>query len=178
MGTGDYATADGDNSSCWASAVAFAKKELLLTLTLLGVVLGVLTGIAANAAEPSRLVVTFLGEHLTLERTPGLQPHTPSHFWPGFPGEVLMRLLQMMVLPLIAGSMIAGVCSLSSSGAKSGKLAKITLAYYMGSTVIAVILGIQQRIIARIHAPITIRIEWHEPYLACRRINPKELIIR
>ena len=53
-----------------------------------------------------------------------------------------MRLLQMMVLPLIAGSMIAGVCSLSSSGAKSGKLAKITLAYYMGSTVIAVILGI------------------------------------
>jgi len=111
---------DADGDGCWANFIAFSKKELLLTLTLLGVALGVLVGIAANAAAPSRLAVTFLG----------------------FPGEVLMRLLQMMVLPLIAGSMIAGVCSLSSSGAKSGKLAKITLFYYMGSTIIAVVLGI------------------------------------
>jgi len=53
-----------------------------------------------------------------------------------------MRLLQMMVLPLIAGSMISGVCSLSASGAQSGKLARMTLAYYAGTTVIAVVLGI------------------------------------
>jgi len=85
-----------------------------------GVVLGVIVGISANAAAPARLTVTFLG----------------------FPGEILMRLLQMMVLPLIAGSMIAGVCSLQAAGANSGKLAKITLGYYMGSTVIAVVMGI------------------------------------
>ena len=77
-------------SSRWEACLKFCEKELLLVLTLVGVVLGVIVGIAANAASPARLTVTFLG----------------------FPGEILMRLLQMMVLPLIAGSMIAGVCSL------------------------------------------------------------------
>ncbi len=27
----------------------------------------------------------------------------------GFPGEIMLRLLKMLVLPLVAGSMIAGV---------------------------------------------------------------------
>ena len=30
----------------------------------------------------------------------------------GFPGEIMLRLLKMLVLPLVAGSMIAGWCIL------------------------------------------------------------------
>lgn len=28
----------------------------------------------------------------------------------GFPGEIMLRLLKMLVLPLVAGSMVAGKC--------------------------------------------------------------------
>merc|ERR1712166_270847 len=98
----------------------FVRDELMLVLTLVGVALGVIFGMAIQAGTPSKMAVILLG----------------------FPGEILMRMLKMMVLPLIAGSMISGICQLRSSGSNSGEIAKTTLIYYGVTTITAVFLGI------------------------------------
>uniref|UniRef100_A0A8C5EUS1 Amino acid transporter n=1 Tax=Gouania willdenowi TaxID=441366 RepID=A0A8C5EUS1_GOUWI len=58
----------------------------------------------------------------------------------GFPGEILMRMLKLVILPLIVSSMITGVAALDSE--VSGKIGLRAVIYYFSTTIIAVILGI------------------------------------
>ncbi|XP_051579744.1 excitatory amino acid transporter 3-like [Myxocyprinus asiaticus] len=58
----------------------------------------------------------------------------------GFPGEILMRMLKLVILPLIVSSMITGVAALDSE--VSGRIGLRAVIYYLSTTVIAVILGI------------------------------------
>ena len=62
------------------------KTNLLLVLTVLGVILGGIIGFAGRAANPSDEVIMFIS----------------------FPGDVLMRMLKMLILPLIISSLIGG----------------------------------------------------------------------
>ena len=55
---------------------------------------------------------------------------------------MFLNLLKMMVLPLIAGSMIAGVCALRSAGANTARLARVALGYFAVTTIIAVVIGL------------------------------------
>ena len=64
----------------------WCKDNLLLVLTVLGVILGGIIGFAARAANPSQEVIMFIE----------------------FPGDVLMRMLKMLILPLIVSSLIGG----------------------------------------------------------------------
>lgn len=57
-----------------------------------------------------------------------------------FPGDILMRMLKMLILPLIISSLIAGLAGLDAS--TSGKMGSRALFYYMCTTLIAAIIGI------------------------------------
>lgn len=57
-------------------------------LQIAGVVCGIASGLALRPA------------HLSASAQEAL----------GFPGEIMLRLLKMLVLPLVAGSMVAGDC--------------------------------------------------------------------
>ena len=75
---------------CWWCGVQpwkWLRKNLLLVLTVLGVFLGGGIGFIVRAYSPSTEVIMFIS----------------------FPGDVLMRMLKMLILPLIASSLIAGL---------------------------------------------------------------------
>lgn len=59
----------------------------------------------------------------------------------GFPGQLLMQMLKMMVVPLVVATMIVGIASLGDIR-KAGRIGWRTLAYYATTTGIAVLLGI------------------------------------
>ncbi|XP_017506811.1 excitatory amino acid transporter 3 [Manis javanica] len=97
----------------------FLKNNWLLLATLAAVVLGIVMGLLVR--EYSKLS--------NLEK-----------FYFAFPGEILMRMLKLIILPLIVSSMITGVASLDSN--VSGKIGVRAVIYYFCTTFIAVILGI------------------------------------
>lgn len=59
----------------------------------------------------------------------------------GFPGDLLMRMLKMIVVPLIVATMIVGVSSLGDIR-KAGRIGGRTIAYYALTTGMSVLTGI------------------------------------
>jgi solute carrier family 1 (high affinity glutamate transporter) protein 2 len=58
----------------------------------------------------------------------------------GFPGDLLMRMLKMLIIPLIVSSLIAGLAQLDAKS--SGRMGSRAIAYYFGTTMLAAVLGI------------------------------------
>ncbi|XP_048212440.1 excitatory amino acid transporter 3 [Perognathus longimembris pacificus] len=97
----------------------FLKNNWLLLSTVAAVVLGITIGVLVR-------------EHSKLSNL--------EKFYFAFPGEILMRMLKLIILPLIISSMITGVAALDSN--VSGKIGLRAVVYYFCTTIIAVILGI------------------------------------
>ncbi|XP_072232822.1 excitatory amino acid transporter 3 isoform X2 [Leuresthes tenuis] len=95
------------------------RKNWLLIATVVSVLLGVSLGVVVR-------------EYASLS-------HLHKQYF-GFPGELLMRMLKLVILPLIISSMITGVAALDSE--VSGKIGLRAVIYYFSTTIIAVILGI------------------------------------
>uniref|UniRef100_A0A8C5JKG2 Amino acid transporter n=1 Tax=Junco hyemalis TaxID=40217 RepID=A0A8C5JKG2_JUNHY len=57
-----------------------------------------------------------------------------------FPGELLMRMLKMLILPLITSSLMSGLATMDSKAC--GKMGVITITYYLWTTFMAVTVGI------------------------------------
>ncbi|XP_030650304.1 excitatory amino acid transporter 2 [Chanos chanos] len=95
------------------------RKNLLLTLTVLGVILGAVSGMLLRVASPidDNIIMVI-----------------------AFPGDILMRMLKMLILPLIISSLITGLAGLDAKS--SGRLGTRAMVYYMSTTVIAAVLGV------------------------------------
>ncbi|XP_017278502.1 excitatory amino acid transporter 2b isoform X2 [Kryptolebias marmoratus] len=94
-------------------------KNLLLTLTVLGVILGAVAGMLLRVASPIHPDIVMVI---------------------AFPGDILMRMLKMLILPLIISSLITGLAGLDAKS--SGRLGTRAMVYYMTTTVIAAVLGV------------------------------------
>ena len=101
---------------------SWLKKDLLLVFIVTGVFLGFLIGALVNdpvqnSSNPKEVIMYI-----------------------SFPGEILMRLLKMIILPLIVSSLIVALAVLDAKAA--GRLGRRALIYYLTTTILAVILGI------------------------------------
>ncbi|NXX45486.1 EAA2 protein, partial [Tricholaema leucomelas] len=94
-------------------------RNLLLTLTVFGVILGAVCGGLLRLATPIDPDIIMLI---------------------AFPGDILMRMLKMLILPLIISSLITGLSGLDAKA--SGRLGTRAMIYYMSTTIIAAVLGV------------------------------------
>ena len=105
-------------ASLMGSVWAWLVDNLLLVLTVLSVIAGLALGCLLRLANYDDDVVMLIG----------------------FPGDLLMRMLKMLIIPLIVSSLIAGLAQLDA--ASSGRMGSRAIAYYFGTTMLAAILGI------------------------------------
>ncbi|XP_062869699.1 solute carrier family 1 member 3b isoform X1 [Trichomycterus rosablanca] len=96
----------------------FLRKNAFVLFTIGAVVVGIMLGFALRPYKMSYREVKYFS----------------------FPGELLMRMLQMLVLPLLVSSLITGMAALDSRA--SGKMGMRAVIYYMTTTFIAVFIGI------------------------------------
>ena len=103
----------------------FLRKNLLLILIIAGCAIGFIVGVLVNG--PVQRI-----EHKEERKT--------TLMLIGFPGELLMNMLKMLVLPLIVASLITALASLDSRSA--GRIGRRTVLYYALTTFLATLLGI------------------------------------
>ncbi|XP_078411959.1 excitatory amino acid transporter 4 [Cetorhinus maximus] len=100
------------------SVQSFVKKNAFVLLTIFAVILGIILGFTLRPYKLSYREIKYFS----------------------FPGELLMRMLQMLVLPLIVSSLVSGMAALDSKA--SGKMGVRAVVFYMVTTIIAVFIGI------------------------------------
>lgn len=96
----------------------FFQRNAFVLFTVAAVVVGIILGFAVRPYKLSYREVKYFS----------------------FPGELLMRMLQMLVLPLLVSSLITGIAALDSRA--SGKMGLRAVVYYTTTTIIAVTIGI------------------------------------
>ncbi|KAM3606392.1 uncharacterized protein V6R79_015154 [Siganus canaliculatus] len=104
--------------SCGQKMKGFLSRNLLVIMTVSGVLVGVGLGM--------------------LVRNLNLTKAQMAHF--AFPGEMLLRMLKMIILPLVVCSLISGAASLDTRSL--GKLGGIAVAYFLVTTLIASGIGV------------------------------------
>uniref|UniRef100_A0A8C9S3I8 Amino acid transporter n=1 Tax=Scleropages formosus TaxID=113540 RepID=A0A8C9S3I8_SCLFO len=97
---------------------SFMRRNAFVIFTVAAVIIGIILGFALRPYKMSYREVKYFS----------------------FPGELLMRMLQMLVLPLLVSSLITGMAALDSRA--SGKMGMRAVVYYMTTTIIAVFIGI------------------------------------
>lgn len=98
------------------------RANLLVLLTVAAVVAGVALGLGVSGAGGAL----------------ALGPARLAAF--AFPGELLLRLLKMIILPLVVCSLIGGASSLDSSAL--GRLGAWALLFFLVTTLLASVLGV------------------------------------
>uniref|UniRef100_A0A3P9LXZ4 Amino acid transporter n=1 Tax=Oryzias latipes TaxID=8090 RepID=A0A3P9LXZ4_ORYLA len=96
----------------------FCKRNGLLTLSVVAVITGCMLGFMLR----------------------GTQLSSQAKIYFSFPGELLMRMLKMLILPLITSSLMSGLSSMESKACC--RMGVLTVTYYLWTTFIAVVVGI------------------------------------
>uniref|UniRef100_A0A668USH7 Amino acid transporter n=1 Tax=Oreochromis aureus TaxID=47969 RepID=A0A668USH7_OREAU len=96
----------------------FLRKNLLVILTVSGVLVGVGLGMMVRSMNLTKAQMTYFA----------------------FPGEMLLRMLKMIILPLVVCSLVSGAASLDTRSL--GKLGGIAVAYFLVTTLIASGIGV------------------------------------
>ncbi|XP_070285449.1 neutral amino acid transporter A [Myotis yumanensis] len=113
--------APGPSAGRARRCLGFLQHNALVLLTVSGVVAGAGLGAALRGLGLSRTQVTYLA----------------------FPGEMLLRMLRMIILPLVVCSLVSGAASLDASSL--GRLGGIAIAYFglttLGASALAVALA-------------------------------------
>lgn len=94
------------------------RENLLLLLTILSVIAGALVGFALRMTDPSAQTIALVS----------------------FPGDILMNMLKMLILPLIISSLISGLAQLDTG--TSGRMGSLAVLYYFATTIMAAVTGI------------------------------------
>uniref|UniRef100_A0A6M2DR11 Amino acid transporter n=1 Tax=Xenopsylla cheopis TaxID=163159 RepID=A0A6M2DR11_XENCH len=94
------------------------SENLLLMVTLSGVILGVVIGFGLRPAHLDEESIMLIS----------------------YPGELFMRVLKLMILPLVIASLISGSASLNAR--MNGRIALRTLLYFVSTSFFNAILGI------------------------------------
>ncbi|KAI0988405.1 hypothetical protein GJ496_003253 [Pomphorhynchus laevis] len=105
------------------------RAQLLLITTMTGVISGIIIGIVLRQ---------YKCPQFTTEETKCLITRD-AVFYLKFPGEILISLLKLIILPLIMTSMIASLCRMSSE--TSGKLGGLTFLMFIVTTFVSVIVA-------------------------------------
>lgn len=96
------------------------QMKMLIWWTLLGVGFGLVCGLSLYRSHLPLLAVELIG----------------------YPGELLIRALQELVLPLMVFALMSGVFNLRHSASGAGRIIRWSLLYYLMSMLLAVSLGI------------------------------------
>lgn len=128
MGSHDVETGHGDSQrnndheprTCGQKVKTVLRHNLLVILLIVALLLGIVLGVCLRLRP---------------------EPYTDRELmYIRFPGELLMNMLKLLILPLIVSSLISGMTSLDTRA--SGKLGLRAVVYYLTTTLLAVILGI------------------------------------
>lgn len=106
----------------WDQVRRCLRANLLVLLTVAAVVAGVVIGLGVSAAGGAE----------------ALGPARLAAF--AFPGELLLRLLKMIILPLVVCSLIGGAASLDPSAL--GRVGAWALLFFLVTTLLASALGV------------------------------------
>merc|ERR1719225_88899 len=98
--------------------MGWLKRNMLLVITFAGVSLGVLVGLLLRKYQLDSVTVSYIA----------------------YPGELFMRLLKLMILPLIIASLITGSASLNAK--MNGMVALRTIVYFLVTSLISAIIGL------------------------------------
>merc|ERR1719394_1163406 len=98
--------------------MAWLKRNMLLVITFAGVSLGVLVGLLLRKYQLDSVTVSYIA----------------------YPGELFMRLLKLMILPLIIASLITGSASLNAK--MNGMVALRTIVYFLVTSLISALIGL------------------------------------
>lgn len=94
------------------------KSNLLVILTVAAVIAGVCIGLGVRHANLTQIQIIYFG----------------------FPGELLIRLLKMIIIPLVVCSLVSGAASIDPKAL--GKLGGWAMLFFLVTTLIASAIGV------------------------------------
>lgn len=112
------ASVNPEKRNCKEKLMSFLRRNLVVILTVSGVLVGVGLGVMVRQMNLTRAQMTYFA----------------------FPGEMLLRMLKMIILPLVVCSLISGAASLDTRSL--GKLGGIAVSYFLVTTLIASSIGV------------------------------------